>query len=182
MRLEVHAAVRRLLVAEGYAALRLDDVAAAAGVHKSTLYRQWATKGQLVRDVLVAGELEHYPRVDEGSLAADVDALVRGLVRLFRSPTTVAFVQTRATADDPELRAGLHELAQQDTAFMRLPFDRAIDRGELPGHRRRHARRAAGRPLLTRVAVTGLPIDEEFGRRLAATFLTLATAGQASEA
>ncbi|MBN1096815.1 TetR/AcrR family transcriptional regulator [Blastococcus sp. TML/C7B] len=87
VRLEVHAAVRRLLVAEGYAALRLDDVAAAAGVHKSTLYRQWATKGQLVRDVLVAGELEHYPRVDEGSLAADVDALVRGLVRLFRSPT-----------------------------------------------------------------------------------------------
>ncbi|MBN1093068.1 TetR/AcrR family transcriptional regulator [Blastococcus sp. TML/M2B] len=183
MRLEVHAAVRRLLVAEGYAALRLDDVAAAAGVHKSTLYRQWATKGQLVRDVLVAGELEHYPRVDEGSLAADVDALVRGLVRLFRSPTTVAFVQTRATADDPELRAGLHELAQQDTAFMRLPFDRAIDRGELPPDT------DVGMlvellvaPLLTRVAVTGLPIDEEFGRRLAATFLTLATAGQASEA
>ncbi|MBN1096814.1 TetR/AcrR family transcriptional regulator C-terminal ligand-binding domain-containing protein [Blastococcus sp. TML/C7B] len=92
-------------------------------------------------------------------------------------------MQTRATADDPELRAGLHELAQQDTAFMRLPFDRAIDRGELPPDT------DVGMlvellvaPLLTRVAVTGLPIDEEFGRRLAATFLTLATAGQASEA
>ena len=59
----MHAAVRRLLVAEGYAAMRLEDVAAAAGVHKSTLYRQWATKAQLVQDVLVTGELEHYPRV-----------------------------------------------------------------------------------------------------------------------
>ena len=101
VRQDVHAAVRRLLLTDGYAAMRLEDVAAVAGVHKSTLYRQWATKAQLVRDVLVAGELEHYPRVDEGSLAADVEALVRGLTRLFRDPTTIAFVQTRATADDP---------------------------------------------------------------------------------
>ncbi len=174
VRQDVHAAVRRLLVAEGYAAMRLEDVAAAAGVHKSTLYRQWATKAQLVRDVLVAGELEHYPRVDEGTLAADIEALVRGLTRLFRDPTTVAFVQTRATADDPELRAGLHELAQQDTAFMRLPFERAIARGELPPDT------DVGMlveillsPLLARVALTGLPVDEEFSRRLTSTFLGL---------
>ncbi|SOC49853.1 transcriptional regulator, TetR family [Blastococcus aggregatus] len=174
VRQDVHAAVRRLLVTDGYAAMRLEDVAAVAGVHKSTLYRQWATKAQLVRDVLVAGELEHYPRVDEGSLAADVEALVRGLTRLFRDPTTVAFVQTRATADDPELRAGLHELAKQDTAFMRLPFERAIARGELP------AETDVGMlvelllsPLLARVALTGLPVDEEFSRRLTSTFLGL---------
>jgi AcrR family transcriptional regulator len=175
VRQEVHAAVRRILVAEGYVALRLEDVAAAAGVHKSTLYRQWTTKAQLVQDVLLAGELEHYPRPDEGSLAADVEALVGGLTRLFRSPTTVAFVRTRATADDPGLRSGLHELARQDTAFVRLPFERAIARGELP------ADTDVGMlvellvaPLLARVAVTGLPIDEEFGRRLTATFLSLA--------
>lgn len=174
VRQEVHAAVRRLLVADGYAAMRLEDVASAAGVHKSTLYRQWTTKAQLVRDVLVAGELEHYPRVDEGSLAADVEALVRGLTRLFRSPTTVAFVQTRATADDPELRAGLHELARQDTAFMRLPFERAIQRGELPPDTDvAMLVELLFSPLLARVAVTGLPIDDEFGSRLASTFLAL---------
>jgi AcrR family transcriptional regulator len=174
VRQDVHSAVRHLLVSDGYAAMRLEDVASVAGVHKSTLYRQWATKGQLVRDVLVAGELEHYPRVDEGSLSADIEALVRGLTRLFHSPTTVAFVRTRATADDPELRAGLHELARQDTAFMRLPFERAIDRGELPPDA------DVGMlvelllsPLLARVALTGLPVDDEFGRRLASTFLVL---------
>lgn len=181
VRQDVHAAVRRLLVADGYAAMRLDDVAAAAGVHKSTLYRQWATKGQLVRDVLVAGELEHYPRVDEGSLAADIEALVRGLTRLFRSPTTVTFVQTRATADDPELRAGLHELAQQDTAFMRLPFERAIARGELPPDADIGMLvELLVAPLLARVAVTGLPIDDEFGRRLTGAFLALTATGAAA--
>ncbi len=181
MRQDVHDAVRRLLVAEGYAAMRLEDVAAAAGVHKSTLYRQWTTKGQLVQDVLIAGELQHYPRVDEGSLAADVEALVHGLTRLFRSPTTVAFVRTRATADDPELRAGLHELALQDTAFMRLPFERAIERGELPPDT------DVGMlvellfsPLIARVAVTGLPIDEEFSRRLSSTFLGLVASDDAA--
>ena len=70
--------------------------------------------------------------IAESDLAADVAALVRGLVRLFRDPTTVAFVRTRATADDPELRGSLHELASQDTAFVRQPFERAIARGELP--------------------------------------------------
>ncbi len=177
VRQEVHAAVRRLLLAEGYASLRLDDVAAAAGVHRSTLYRQWSTKAQLVRDVLLAGELEHYPRPDEGSLAADVDALVDGLTRLFRSPTTVAFVRTRATADDPELRGSLHELASQDTTFVRRPFERAIARGELaPDTDVGMLVELLVSPLLARVAVTGLPVDDEFGRRLATTFLALAAA------
>ena len=86
MRRDVYEAVRELLVKAGYAALRLDDVADLAGVHKSTLYRQWATKAQLVRDVLNASQVAHYPRPDEGSWPADVDALCSELVRLFRQP------------------------------------------------------------------------------------------------
>lgn len=32
----------------GYAALRVEDVAARSGVHKTTIYRRWPTKTELV--------------------------------------------------------------------------------------------------------------------------------------
>ena len=67
----MHAAVISLLVRVGYAALGMEDIAAEAGVHKSTLYRQWTSKAQLVRDVLAATEMAALPRPDEGSWDAD---------------------------------------------------------------------------------------------------------------
>jgi AcrR family transcriptional regulator len=169
VRRDVYEAVREILVKSGYAALRLDDVAAAAGVHKSTLYRQWATKAQLVRDVLNASEVAHYPRPDEGSWAADIDALCRELVRQFRTPTTIAFMRTRAVADDPELIQGLYELGVRDMGFIREPFERAIARGEIdPGLSVEALAELVISPFVVRVAVTRRPVDDAFGESVAA--------------
>jgi AcrR family transcriptional regulator len=169
VRRDVYEAVRELLVKSGYAALRLEDVAAQAGVHKSTLYRQWATKAQLVRDVLNASQVAHYPRPDEGSWAADIDALCRELVRLFRSPTTIAFIRTRAVTDDPELIEGLHELGVRDMRFVREPFERAIARGEIdPSLSVETLVELVTSPFLSRVAITRLPVDDAFGASIAA--------------
>ena len=175
VRRDVYEAVRDLLVQSGYAALRLDDVAELAGVHKSTLYRQWATKAQLVRDVLNASLVAHYPRPDEGSWAADIDALCGELVRLFRSPTTIAFIRTRAVADDPELIQGLHELADRDMRFVREPFERAIARGEIdPGLSVETLVEMLISPFLVRVALTRLPVDDAFGASVAAVLRAIA--------
>ena len=175
VRRDVYEAVRDLLVQSGYTALRLDDVAELAGVHKSTLYRQWATKAQLVRDVLNASLVAHYPRPDEGSWAADIDALCGELVRLFRSPTTIAFIRTRAVADDPELIQGLHELADRDMRFVREPFERAIARGEIdPGLSVETLVEMLISPFLVRVALTRLPVDDAFGASVAAVLRAIA--------
>jgi AcrR family transcriptional regulator len=174
VRRDVYEAVRKILETSGYDALRIEDVAAAAGVHKSTLYRQWATKAQLARDVLNDGAAARYPRPDEGTWAADVDALCRGLVRLFRSPTTVAFVRIRAVADDPELIAGLHELAVADFEFIREPFERAVARGEIdPSLSIETLAELLMSPFLARVAITRLPVDDEFGKSVAAVLRAL---------
>jgi AcrR family transcriptional regulator len=175
VRRDVYEAVRELLVQSGYAALRLEDVAELAGVHKSTLYRQWATKAQLVRDVLNASLVAHYPRPDEGSWAADIDALCGELVRLFRSPTTIAFIRTRAVADDPELIQGLHELGVEDMRFVREPFERAIARGEIdPGLSVETLVEMVVSPFLSRVALTRLPVDDAFGASVAAVLRAIA--------
>ena len=175
VRRDVYEAVRELLVESGYAGLRLDDVAELAGVHKSTLYRQWATKAQLVRDVLNASLVAHYPRPDEGSWGADIDALCGELVRLFRSPTTIAFIRTRAVADDPELIQGLHELGVRDMRFVREPFERAIARGEIgPGLSVETLVEMLISPFLVRVALTRLPVDDAFGASVAAVLRAIA--------
>ena len=38
----------------GYRALRIEDVAARAGVNKTTVYRRWPEKGALLREALAA--------------------------------------------------------------------------------------------------------------------------------
>jgi AcrR family transcriptional regulator len=170
VRRDVHEAVRELLVTVGYSALRFEEVAAKAGVHKTTLYRQWDTKAQLVREVLTASEVAYYPRPDEGSWDADLEALCRGLARLFRSPTTIAFVKTQAMANDPELITGLRELAARDMTFVRLPFERALARGDLdPDIDIDMLMELVIAPFLARVAVTELPTDDRFAASLAAT-------------
>jgi AcrR family transcriptional regulator len=171
---DVYEAVRQILISSGYAALRMDDVAVAAGVHKTTLYRQWPTKAHLVRDVLADGVVTHYPRPDEGSWAADVDALCSDLVRLFRDPTTAAFVRTRAIADDPELSSGLRELAAADMGFVREPFERAVARGEIdPALSVEVLVELVISPFIARVAVTRVPVDDAFGRSIAAVLRAL---------
>jgi AcrR family transcriptional regulator len=45
-------AAREILVTEGFAGLRLEHVAARAGVAKTTIYRRWATKEELCLAVL----------------------------------------------------------------------------------------------------------------------------------
>jgi len=96
-------------------------------------------------------------------------------VRLFRSPTTIAFIRTRAVADDPELIQGLHELGVRDMRFVREPFERAIARGEIdPALSVETLVEMVIAPFLARVALTRLPVDDAFGASVAAVLRAIA--------
>jgi AcrR family transcriptional regulator len=72
-------AAHRLLVSEGFAGMRLADVAAAAGVSVETIYKQFRNKGGLLKaayDVQLAGDDEPLPLVDRPeyrAMAAEPD-------------------------------------------------------------------------------------------------------------
>lgn len=53
LRATVFAATLRTVSDRGYAGATMDRIAAAAGVAKTTIYRRWPTKGELVVDVLL---------------------------------------------------------------------------------------------------------------------------------
>ena len=64
-------ATRAALVELGWSKLTMGDVATRAGVAKTTLYRRWADKNELVVDA-VAVLFDELELPDRGSLAADV--------------------------------------------------------------------------------------------------------------
>ena len=68
MRSNVLAATHDLLAEGGYEALRVEDVAARAGVHKTTLYRRWRTREQLVLEAMLERAFEHISVPDTASL------------------------------------------------------------------------------------------------------------------
>src|SRR5512138_898011 len=65
---DVLAAAAAEMARVGYVALRVEDVAARAGVNKTTVYRRWPTKADLVRDVLCGLGGDQHEAPDTGSL------------------------------------------------------------------------------------------------------------------
>ena len=73
-------ATRELLVSEGFAGLRLEHVAARAGVGKATIYRRWASKEELALAVLEELASPHIVIAETGNtrqelLAATMNAM-----------------------------------------------------------------------------------------------------------
>jgi AcrR family transcriptional regulator len=113
----------------GYAALRVEDVAARSGVNKTTIYRRWPTKAELVAATI--GHPRDLVPVDTGSVRADLRASL--LVGVNLSPSQrgiLRVVQTERTV--PEIDAVTRRMR---TAIQRARIamvERGIARGELP--------------------------------------------------
>ncbi|HEX5568289.1 MAG TPA: TetR/AcrR family transcriptional regulator [Streptomyces sp.] len=118
----------------GWGGLTMGDVAARAGVAKTTLYRRWANKSELVVDAVAVlfGEPE---LPDHGSLRADVEAVVLSFATLLERPEAGAALMAviaEATRDQT-LRARIRTaLVDRQKHLVAEGRRRAQDRGELP--------------------------------------------------
>ncbi|GHF84622.1 TetR/AcrR family transcriptional regulator [Streptomyces filamentosus] len=130
-------ATREVLVELGWSKLTMGDVAGRAGVAKTTLYRRWANKNELVVDA-VAVLFDELELPDLGSLQADIEHVVLQFAALLERPetkTALMAVVAESTRDVPlreRIRASIVERQK------RLVLDgrrRAQERGELPADR-----------------------------------------------
>ena len=79
-------AVRRMLEDVGYQALTIEGVAARSGVAKTSIYRRWPSKAEMVFDLMLHSSNELPPVEDQGSLAGDIDVLAGRFVVLVAGP------------------------------------------------------------------------------------------------
>ncbi|MET9345295.1 TetR/AcrR family transcriptional regulator [Streptomyces termitum] len=171
-------ATRAALVELGWSKLTMGDVATRAGVAKTTLYRRWANKNELVVDA-VAVLFDQLELPDLGSLQADIEHVVLQFAGLLERPetkTALMAVVAESTRDAPlreRIRASIVDRQK------RLVLDgrrRAQERGELPSGREPLATDAiddlifdvvAG-AVVHRALVSAEPVDAQWVARLSA--------------
>jgi len=132
---ESHAAILRaalaLAVEDGLAGMTIEAVAARAGVGKTTIYRRWSSKHELMTAAVrfIAHDLQ---TPDTGSLRGDYLALA-GAAMASLAPGALKLMPRLMleAADDPELFAVCREvLIDPRRAALRAIVERAIARGE----------------------------------------------------
>lgn len=117
----------------GYAALRVDDVAARAEVAKTTVYRRWPTKASLISAALRHSANLHEPLPDTGSVRADLLTLLERTMRVVSTPEGRAVARLLNTElADPEVEAILRSMKNVSRERRSEVVTRAIARGELP--------------------------------------------------
>ncbi|MFC1412196.1 TetR/AcrR family transcriptional regulator [Streptacidiphilus sp. N1-12] len=127
------AATRAALAELGWGGLTMGDVATRAGVAKTTLYRRWPSKNELVVDA-VAVLFDELAMADLGSLRADIEAVVRQFAGLLAQPESqAALLALFAEASrDPALRLRVREsIIDPQKELVRLGRAAAQARGEL---------------------------------------------------
>jgi AcrR family transcriptional regulator len=128
------AATREALVELGWSKLTLGDVATRAGVAKTTIYRRWAGKNELVVDA-VAELFDELQLPDRGSLAADIEGVVLQFAAILARPEArsgLMAVVAESTRDDA-LRERIREsIVDRQKRLVVAGRRRAQSRGELP--------------------------------------------------
>ncbi|WP_335935589.1 TetR/AcrR family transcriptional regulator [Streptomyces sp. PTD5-9] len=181
-------ATRASLVDLGWSKLTMGDVATRAGVAKTTLYRRWAGKNELVVDA-VAVLFDELELPDLGSLTADVEAMVLQFAALLERPetrTSLMAVVAESTRDEA-LRARIRDsIVDRQKRLVLQGRRRAQERGELPVEQDGAvATRTAdlvfdviAGAVVHRALVSAEPIDAEWARRF--TVLLLGGLGAAA--
>jgi AcrR family transcriptional regulator len=158
-------ATRAELAAGG---LRIEHVAAEAGVNKTTIYRRWGSRAGLVAEALLEVSEAEVPIPDHGSLRDDLLAVADNVHRAITSSSgrMLAAAVSACGLDDAEIKVVTERFWQRRYAANRVVVDRAVARGELPsGVDLRQLVASLVGPLYFRAYVTHEPIDGGFLRR-----------------
>ncbi|MET0789889.1 MAG: TetR/AcrR family transcriptional regulator [Polyangiaceae bacterium] len=116
----------------GYSSLRVEDVAARSGVNKTTIYRRWPTKPELVGAALRA--VWESPEVpDTGSLRSDLLTSLKKTAAFAMSPIGRGLTRViQVERAHPELEPIARSLREDFRGFREMLVQRGIERQELP--------------------------------------------------
>ena len=123
-----------LFVEQGYEAMSIEGVAARAGVGKTTIYRRWSSKEELIVDAIDELIMDVEPP-DTGSLRQDLVDLVTQLqVVLTSSRAGQVFPRMipHVAGGSPLGKAYLQRVIEPRFAMLRSTLGHAVERGEFP--------------------------------------------------
>jgi AcrR family transcriptional regulator len=166
---------------QGYAGLTIEAVALRAGVNKTTIYRRWPSKVELLGAALVSLRDEEPEPPDTGSLREDLLQLLRQVAARMATPRWRAIMQSLLIGNaDPEIQGVLQRMRDARPSIPSLVIERAITRRELPkGSDADLIASALLGPLHTRTYWKRQSVDDAFIRGLVNLVVAGAAAGGA---
>jgi AcrR family transcriptional regulator len=183
VRRDVLAAAVQTLAERGVAGLTVEEVAARAGVNKTTIYRRWPTVHALAADA-VSDVLElAVPIPDTGSLRDDLRRVLREANAFVISPIGQALVHASVGAPDTAAIAeSLQAVWAKRFALLAAIVDRAVARGELPPITdSRFLLEQLAAPLYFRLFIVRAKVDRHYLDRVVDHTIAAARSSRAEE-
>ena len=116
----------------GYGPMRVDEVAARAGVNKTTVYRRWPTKADLVAAAVKRLAGYDDALVDTGSLRGDLIGMLNQVREMSKLPEVHAVSRIVTDArQNPDLEPIARVLRNNATEGRKAIVERAKARGEI---------------------------------------------------
>ena len=178
-RAAIFAATLPELAEHDFADLSVDAVAARAGVHKTTIYRRWPTRADLVAAAFMDVAEQRLDVVDTGNIDRDARTLARSVAIVLAQPAVAAAARATLAVSAPDIREHIVRgfWGSREAAVGPL-IERAIERGQLPPSIDVNAVIAAiAAPLYFRVLVANQPLTTAAADTASAAALAAARAG-----
>ncbi|MFF2727952.1 TetR/AcrR family transcriptional regulator [Streptomyces sp. NPDC058008] len=129
---ELYTAVLDLLRESGYESLTMEGVASRTRCGKSTLYRQWGSKPELVVAALHGTRRNLLSDIDTGSLSGDLHEAARAVDAASGKDTALMHALSHAALQNPDLLCALRStLIAPAIAAIDAMVERAVRRGEI---------------------------------------------------
>jgi AcrR family transcriptional regulator len=131
---EILDAALDVLAETGYERMTIDMVAARAKAGKATLYRRWASKGELVIEAVACmKQIDPAAVPDTGTLRGDLIAMIKPhALHDAEKKLRIMGGITSMLSRDPELAdAAFAAIVEPRASVNRMLLQRAIDRGEI---------------------------------------------------
>ena len=164
----INEAVLELLAEGGIEACTFQNVAARAGIERSTLYRRNPDRWPTIMNAIIDYAERETPAPVTGSFKGDLLNILRATARVMTSPLGAPLMSTAAA-----LRAGAapgetERFWESRRKIMEPMYEAAIARGELPADvdREELFAMAAG-PIFFRLFVSARPFDDDWLGKIA---------------
>jgi AcrR family transcriptional regulator len=128
----VLAAAIKQLGERGLDGLNIEEIAKSVGLNKTSVYRRWRSKRDLVLAALLARREEEAPFVETGDVAADLVRVIRAKVARLSTPQGRKISQVLMAFNDPDAMVITRGLRQNRYSVPSAIIGHAIARGELP--------------------------------------------------
>jgi AcrR family transcriptional regulator len=123
-----------LLAEVGFERMSIEAIAARAGVGKTTIYRRYAAKEELVADAIESVR-EEMVIPDTGNLSDDIEALIQNAAQITLTPLgrqTVAMIISSAASNPQFAQIYWTKYLQPRRQTFTIVIDRAKKRREIP--------------------------------------------------